>query len=70
MLHQSIERSVFCLYLPPAQFFVMRDEQQFGPYTPEQIREYLATGNLVATDMAWREGADHWFPITDYELWI
>jgi len=43
---------------------ISRDGQQFGPYTPEQVQEYLATGNLVATDMAWHEGATDWYPIT------
>ena len=43
---------------------ISRDEEQFGPYTPEQVQEYLASGSLVATDMAWHEGAADWYPIT------
>tara|TARA_B100000959_G_scaffold245123_1_gene269518 strand:+ start:2202 stop:3680 length:1479 start_codon:yes stop_codon:yes gene_type:complete len=43
---------------------ISRDGQEFGPYTPEQVQEYLAAGNLVATDMAWHEGAADWYPIT------
>ncbi len=43
---------------------ITRDGQEFGPYTPEQVQEYLASGNLVATDMAWHEGAADWYPIT------
>ena len=37
---------------------ISRDGEQFGPYTPEQVQEYLASGSLVATDMAWHEGAE------------
>ena len=43
---------------------ISRDGQEFGPYTSEQVQEYLASGNLVATDMAWHEGAADWYPIT------
>ena len=53
---------------------ISRDGQEFGPYTSEQVQEYLATGNLVATDMAWHEGAADWYPITqvggDVPLWL
>jgi len=44
---------------------ISRDGQEFGPYTSEQVQEYLASGNLVATDMAWHEGASDWYPITE-----
>ena len=36
---------------------VMRDGQQFGPYTIEDINAYLAQGTLLPTDQAWYEGA-------------
>ena len=44
---------------------VMRDGQQFGPYTIEDINAYLAQGTLLPTDQAWYEGAANWMPITD-----
>ena len=34
---------------------VMRDGQQFGPYTIEDINTYLAQGTLLPTDQAWYE---------------
>jgi len=43
----------------------MRDGQQFGPYTIEDINAYLAQGTLLPTDQAWYEGAANWMPITD-----
>ena len=43
---------------------VMRDGQQFGPYTIEDINAYMAQGNLLPTDQAWYEGAANWMPIT------
>ena len=44
---------------------VMRDGQQFGPYTIEDINTYLAQGTLLPTDQAWYEGAANWMPITE-----
>ena len=44
---------------------VMRDGQQFGPYTIEDINAYLAQGTLLPTDQAWYEGVANWMPITD-----
>ena len=42
---------------------VMRDGQQFGPYTLEDLNAYLAQGSLLATDQAWWEGAPSWVPM-------
>ena len=44
---------------------VMRDGQQFGPYTIEDINTYLAQGTLLPTDQAWYEGATNWMLITE-----
>ena len=44
---------------------VMRDGQQFGPYTIEDINTYLAQGTLLPTDQAWYEGAANWMLITE-----
>jgi len=42
---------------------VMRDGQQFGPYTLEDLNAYLAQGSLLPTDQAWWEGAPAWVPM-------
>ena len=36
--------------------YVSRDGQTFGPYTPDQAREFLQAGQLLATDFALYEG--------------
>lgn len=46
------------------QWFIMRNGQQAGPYTVEQIRAMLGTLELAPTDMAWREGMAGWSPIS------
>ena len=42
---------------------VMRDGQQFGPYTLEDLNAYLAQGSLLPTDQAWWEGGAAWVPM-------
>ena len=43
---------------------VMRDGQQFGPYTLEDVNAYLTQGTLLPTDQAWYEGAPDWMLLT------
>ena len=41
---------------------------QFGPYTDEEIRDYLALGSLARTDLAWHEGLTEWIALGDVQL--
>ena len=43
--------------------YIHRDGQQFGPFSVEQARDYLESGNLVAEDLAWFDGAPEWMPL-------
>jgi hypothetical protein len=47
------------------QIHISRDGQTFGPYSVEQVRQYLQTGEVLPTDWAWFEGAENWMPVTD-----
>lgn len=42
---------------------ILRDDQQFGPYTIEDLNSYLAQGSILPTDQAWYEGAAGWMPV-------
>jgi hypothetical protein len=42
---------------PPAHYTITRDGGAFGPYTLEEIKAYLATGQILLTDQAWPNGA-------------
>ena len=42
------------------QILINRDGQQLGPYTLEQVNEYLAAGSLSPNDPAWHEGLAEW----------
>lgn len=39
--------------------------QIFGPYTEAQVREYLASGNIAASDLGQMEGTSEWVPILE-----
>lgn len=43
--------------------WVCRGEERYGPYTPEQIRDYLKEGFVLATDLAWIEAEKSWVPV-------
>ncbi len=50
----------------PAQLMMIhisRGDQQFGPYTIEELNAYLAQGSILPTDQAWYEGAAGWMPM-------
>ena len=38
------------------QIYVSKDGQQFGPYTVEQLRQYVEAGNFTTADYACYDG--------------
>ncbi len=42
---------------------IHRDGQDFGPYTLEQVNQYLRDGSIVPSDMAWHDGLPDWVPL-------
>ena len=44
--------------------YVLREGEQFGPYTLEDANLFLSQGSLLPTDQAWYEGAPDWVPIS------
>ena len=45
------------------QVYVSKDGQQYGPYTVEQLRGYLAQGSFVPTDFACQAGSAEWVTV-------
>jgi hypothetical protein len=43
--------------------YILQNGQQAGPYTDDELREYLAAGQVQGTDLAWREGLAEWVPL-------
>ena len=47
------------------QIFLSRNGNQFGPFSEEQIKEKLISGEVQPTDQAWHEGLDGWRPVSE-----
>jgi TM2 domain/GYF domain 2 len=45
------------------QISIARAQEQYGPYALEQVRDFLAEGRLLPTDMAWAPGRAGWCPL-------
>jgi len=43
---------------------IARDGELYGPYSLREAERYLASGHILATDLAQPVGADEWLPIT------
>ena len=48
------------------QITVLVDGKENGPYTVEDVRKYLATGQLQPQMLAWREGMQDWQELGSY----
>lgn len=44
---------------------IARNGQTYGPYTEAEVRQYLASGNILASDLAQPEGAEDWIPVLE-----
>lgn len=45
-------------------YFILRNGQPYGPYSPADIERYLAVGGIVATDLARTEEMNQWLPLS------
>ncbi len=48
------------------QIHVARDGQKLGPFSIEEVRARLSTGNLQPDDLAWAEGRTDWVPLSAF----
>lgn len=49
------------------QWFIVRDEKKYGPYTLSQMKQFAASGNLLPIDMVSQTGTDPWVPASQVE---
>ena len=45
--------------------WILRGDDQSGPYPLEQVRQSLVDGQLDGSELAWREGLDKWGSVKD-----
>jgi len=44
-------------------YFILRNGQQYGPYSPADIERYLTVGGIVVTDLARTDEMNQWLPL-------
>jgi hypothetical protein len=49
------------------QWFIMRDDKGYGPYTSAQMREFAFSGKLLPIDMVSETGSEPWLPASQVE---
>lgn len=47
------------------EFMISRDDQQYGPYSTEDLLQYLKDGKVGLDDFVWSEGMDEWKPLNE-----
>jgi hypothetical protein len=45
-------------------YFISRNDQQYGPYTLADLQRYVASGNILLTDLTRSEGMTDWVPVS------
>ena len=45
------------------QIYISRNDEQFGPYSREEVTSYLEDGSLTSHDLAWHEEQADWKPL-------
>src|SRR5437016_5419111 len=45
-------------------YWVSRSGQQYGPYSLADLQRYVASGNILPTDMARSESMNQWLPVS------
>src|ERR1700734_26988 len=45
-------------------YHVSRNGQSYGPYTLEDLQRYVASGNVLPTDLAKNEDMSDWLPVS------
>jgi hypothetical protein len=48
------------------QFYLLRNGNTFGPYTADDVRDHIASGDFsIATDRFWHDELKDWKPLTE-----
>lgn len=49
------------------QWHLLHDGQQYGPYSGEDLLQFVQEGRIVRDSLLWTEGMDEWVPATSIE---
>ena len=45
-------------------YFIKRDDKEYGPYSLADLQKYVASGNVLLTDLCRSEGLTDWIPVS------
>jgi hypothetical protein len=45
-------------------YFIKREEKEYGPYSLADLQKYVASGNVLLTDLCRSEGLTDWVPVS------
>src|SRR5215470_9413289 len=45
-------------------YFIKRELNEYGPYTLADLQKYVASGNILLTDLCRSEGLMEWVPVS------
>jgi hypothetical protein len=45
-------------------YFIKRDLNEYGPYSFADLQKYVASGNILLTDLCRSEGLTDWVPVS------
>jgi hypothetical protein len=46
------------------RIFILKGDEQYGPFDQSDVEAYVAQGTFSPTDMCWQEGWDEWFQLS------
>jgi len=46
----------------PAPWYFTRDGKRYGPFTTARLKQLVGSGELLPTDLVWKEGMEGWAP--------
>lgn len=52
------------------QIHIGRNGQPLGIFNEEQVRDGIARGSFLGTDLAWQEGMDDWKPLSSFPIFM
>ncbi len=47
------------------QILILQNGEQHGPYTEDEVRQHLAQGSFLPSDLGWHEGLDGWVALRE-----
>ncbi|CAN5803398.1 hypothetical protein BH11VER1_BH11VER1_02810 [soil metagenome] len=50
------------------QIHIGRNGTPLGTFSEDQVRDGIASGTFLGTDLAWQEGMDDWRPLSSFSL--